>query len=87
MPPVLFLGFMFIEELGPCQFKPIKNLVTQLREVSKFGPRTISICRLCYVLSSLSNFPCWTVTYFLVRVEARIICKHSSWFIQFVLNK
>ena len=56
MLPVLFLGFMFIEELGPCQFKPIKNLVTQLREVSKFGPRTISICRLCYVLSSLSTW-------------------------------
>ena len=46
----------------------------------------ISVCRSClYILPSLGDFPCWTITSVLARVEARTISKHPSWFIHFVL--
>ena len=60
----LFVNSRFHFPLGiePCQMR-FKTFRSQFREVLKFGPRAISIGRLCYVLTWLGDFPSWTITY------------------------
>ena len=70
--------------------KPYPNFsVDPRREALQcFKIRATGVARLlCYILSSFGDFPCWTITYFIARVEGQTICKHSSWLIHFVLNK
>ena len=64
-----------------------KPFCRKFRDVLKFGPRAISICRSCYILLVLSfTFPSWTITCFLAQVKACTICKNAPWFIRFVLH-
>ena len=47
---VLSLGFIFIEEIEPLSAVwDSKRFSRKFRDVLKFGPRVISICRSCYV--------------------------------------
>ena len=88
MLSVLTLGFIFLEETEPCHFEIPKfsfaiPWIFKIRATDDFNLPLAG-----YVLASLGDFPCWTITFFfLARVGARTICKHPYWFIHFVLNK
>ena len=69
---LLIVGFIFLEEMKPCQFEIQKIFVAS---------------SVRYVLLSLDYFPCWTTTYLLARLKAQTNCKNYSWFIHFVLDK
>ena len=76
MLSVLILGFIFSEERKHCQSE-----IQNLRYMEFYN---VSICRSCYLLASLGDFPCWIITHILARVEVVISGTYFTFIFQLI---